>query len=94
MTTFEGKDGIERYRLITIKAGLKLYVKSGMIPNRSWTLSKMLRAAGEFTGKVYPRSARGAEDAVRDLQAIFEDLVATPKEPENRGSWVDGRGPK
>lgn len=62
-----GAENIEAYRLITLRAGLKLYVATGLKPNRAWTLTAMLRTATNATGNKYPRSKSGALVAIKDL---------------------------
>ena len=52
---FEGKAGVQTYRAITIKHGLKLYAKTGIKPGRAYTPTAMLRAAGEITGQTFKR---------------------------------------
>ena len=67
MTTFVGKRGVETFRAISLKAGLRLFSKTGMKPNHAWTPTAMLKDAGTITGKVYKR---GQYDlAVTDLEA-------------------------
>jgi hypothetical protein len=55
MTTFTGRDGIATYRAIALKHGIVLYAKCRMKPNRLWTPTAMLRAAGGITGETYKR---------------------------------------
>ena len=54
-TAFVGPDAIALYRATAIRSGLKMYAKCGMRPNRAWTPTAMLKAAGEITGKTYKR---------------------------------------
>jgi len=70
MITFTGKDGVATYRAITIKHGLKFYAKTGVKPNRGWTPTAMLRAAGEITGNTYKRGEYDRASA--DLQAWID----------------------
>ena len=75
MTTFVGKRGVETFRAISLKAGLRLFSKTGMKPNRAWTPTAMLKAAGTITGKVYKR---GQYDlAVTDLDAWIDSNGTT-----------------
>lgn len=67
MITFTGRDGITTYTAIAIKHGLKLYAKTGMKPNRDWTITAMLRRAGKITGKTYTR--KQVWEAISDLEA-------------------------
>ena len=55
MTMFVGKAGVDTYRAIAIRSGLKLFVQTGLKPNRAWTPTAMLKAAGEITGAKYRR---------------------------------------
>jgi hypothetical protein len=67
MIVFTGEQGIATYRAIAIKHGLKLYAKTGLKPNRDWTLSAMLRAAGKITDKTY--KPKQILQAIADLEA-------------------------
>ena len=66
MITFTG-NGITTYRAIAVKHGLKLYAKTGMKPNRDWTITSMLRTASHITGKPYTR--KQIQEAIADLEA-------------------------
>jgi len=75
MTTFVGKRGVETFRAISLKAGLRLFSKTGMKPNHAWTPTAMLKDAGTITGKVYKR---GQYDlAVTDLEAWIDSNGTT-----------------
>ena len=67
MITFTGPHGVETYRAIVLKTGLKLYAKTGMKPNRAWTPTAMLKAASSITGKSYKRGHY--HEAANDLDA-------------------------
>jgi hypothetical protein len=64
---FQGKSGVDTYRAMALKHGLKLYANTGMKPNRAWTPTNMLRAAGQITGKDYKRGRY--VEAIADLEA-------------------------
>ena len=67
-------DGVDLFRAATIKSGLGLYRKTGMKPNRAWTPTAMLAAAGQITGKRYKRGQfQQAED---DLQIWIDACKA------------------
>lgn len=68
--SFSGTQGVQTYRALALKAGLKLYAKTGMKPNSAWTITNMLRAAGEITGHKYKRSQIAG--AVVDLESWIE----------------------
>lgn len=75
MTTIDTPERINAFRAATLKAGLKLYARTGMKPNRAWTLSAMLKAATEYTGEKYPRSKKGAMLAHDDLARRLETVA-------------------
>jgi len=66
-TVFSGPAGVQTYRAIALKQGLKMYAQHGMKPNRAWTPSNMLRAAGQITGHTYKRGHY--VQAILDLEA-------------------------
>lgn len=63
-TSYVGTDGVALFRAIALHSGLLMYAKHRMMPNRSWTPTKMLSAASAITGKPYKRGAylAAAED--------------------------------
>ena len=58
---------VATYRALAIKHGLKLYAKTGIKPNRDWTITAMLQTAGRITGKSYKR--KQIQEAITDLDA-------------------------
>jgi len=70
MTTFSGPAGVATYRAAALTSGLSLYAKTGMRPNRAWTPSAMLKAAGGITGRTYRRGEYTL--AVADLTAWLD----------------------
>lgn len=66
-TTFVGPDGVSLYNAIAMASALRLYARSGMLPNRAWTATKLLQAAARITGKTYKRGQHQvASDDVRE----------------------------
>ena len=55
MITFNGHDAVSVYAIRVLASGLALYAKTGMVPNRAYTPTKMLRRASEYTGVRYKR---------------------------------------
>lgn len=55
MITFNGADAVSVYAIRVLASGLALYAKTGMIPNRAYTPTKMLARASEYTGVRYKR---------------------------------------
>lgn len=44
-----------RYQALVVAAGLEMYAKYKMQPNRSWTPTRMLQTAASITGKTFKR---------------------------------------
>lgn len=74
VTGYVGKDAVELFRAIAIRGGLQMYAKCGMIPNRGWTITKMLAAAGGVTHKKYRRGQ--AQLAADDLTKWIDTMRA------------------
>jgi hypothetical protein len=81
--SFVGPDGVGLFRAIAIKGGLRLFARTGMRPNRMWSLTSMLGAAEGITQprkppkrgseepgprRSYPRSRKGAAEAAEDVE--------------------------
>ena len=75
MTTFVGNSGVQTYRAIVIKSGLKLYAKTGMKPNRAYTPSNMMAVASEITGKKF--KARDYAGAIAALETWIKENGTT-----------------
>ena len=73
-TTFAGPDGVALYRAIALRSGLAMYAKCGLKPNRAWTPTAMLQAAGGITGKIYKRGQY--QIAADDLTVWIEAMKA------------------
>ena len=68
-----GAAGVATFRAISLKHGLALYSKTGMLPNRAWTKGAMLAAAGSITGAAYgPRRRDSIARAIADLERWIE----------------------
>lgn len=66
-TVCAGRDAVEVFRANALASGIRLYAKTKMLPNRMWTPTNMLKAAGSITGKTYKRGQY--EQAAIDLKA-------------------------
>lgn len=73
-TLLEG-DAIEFFRAASLKGALKLYAKTGMIPTRGVTITRMLAMAGDITKKKYRRGE--AMKAHDDLKVWCDAFRAT-----------------
>jgi hypothetical protein len=65
------------FRLITVIKAMEIHIKTGgkMMLTRVATPANLRNIASEFTGKSYPRSAKGMEKALADLIAFKESLM-------------------
>lgn len=73
---FDTPKSIQAYQAITLKHAIKLYARTGMKANRSYTPTNMLKAATTFTGRKYKRGQ--FELAISDL----EDFIQSTKQAE------------
>lgn len=71
-SSFTGQKAVNVFRLLALKSGLGLYLKTGMKPNRLWAPSKMVAAVTRETGKTYKRGRNGQEQALADLIALID----------------------
>lgn len=72
--TFDGPEAVERYRMLAIAAGLRMWRCHKIRPNRAFTPSAMMRNASELTGlKFQARDYQSAELALTSL-AIHGNL--------------------
>ena len=71
-TTFVGRDATELVRAVMLANSLRLYVKSGIIPTRGVTITRMLQMAHRYTGKAYKRGQ--AALAAADVAVWIETM--------------------
>lgn len=75
-TTFTG-EGVNAYRAVVLASGLRMWAQSGMIPNRSYTITRMLAAAeGMLGAKLTGTRKVKALLAAEMLTAYAHDLAA------------------
>jgi hypothetical protein len=67
-------DEVSTYRFLVIRSAIKMYVKHGMRPNRSYTPAAMAAVASEYTGKMYKGTKKGLSVAFVDLGGNPADL--------------------
>jgi hypothetical protein len=72
--TFSGPDAVALYRAAAIWSGLRMYARSRMQPNRAYTPTAMLKAAGSITGKTYKRGQY--ETAAADVKIWMDTMRA------------------
>ena len=73
-TTFVGPDAVLLVQAITLKAGLRLYARSGIRANRHFSPTSMLQQAASITHKTYKRGAYS--QAADDLQIWVDTMKA------------------
>jgi hypothetical protein len=73
-TSYVGSDATTLYRVNMIKVSIKLWMKTGMMPTRGITISKLLKMAEQYTGRKYKKSE--AAYAVEDLHNWVSTMVS------------------
>lgn len=61
-------------RLVSVEMAMRMHIitNGGMMLTRTATPATLRAIATEFTGKTYPRSRKGLEQAQKDCQRIIE----------------------
>lgn len=54
-TSYVGHDATQLFRVKMLRSSVKLHMKTGMIPTRGVTITKMFKMAQEYTGQKYKR---------------------------------------
>lgn len=73
--TFEGPDQVSAAQVIILAGALRLYLRTGMKPNRAYTPGAMREAVTRITGVKYPRGRKGLELASEHLDTIRAMLL-------------------
>jgi len=92
MYIFDDSDKINKLRAVTLMHGIKLYLKAGIQPSRQITPTYMRNAASHYTGKKYKRGAKGLQDALSDLRAIYPDHYGKDSQPTRLRETDVGEG--
>ena len=85
-TTFAGRDGVSLFQATTLKVGLGMYARTGVLPNRAWTPSAMLAAAGRITQKTYKRGQHA--QAAADLEQWIAAMRAALPVIDEKGKAI------
>ena len=72
--SYVGKDATELFRVNMLKASIRLWTKTGMMPTRGIGIKKMLAMATVYTGRKYKTSE--AAQAVDDLHNWVTCMVS------------------
>jgi len=75
-TTITGPDAMNYFRAVQIKLFIGLHIKTGMIPTRGVTISRMLKMATEYTGQKYKNSRPEWERARADMEVWCATMKA------------------
>ena len=72
--SYVGTDATTLYRVNMIKVSIKLWMKTGMMPTRGVTITKLLKMAEQYTGRKYKKSE--AAYAVEDLHNWVTTMIS------------------
>ncbi len=75
-TSFNGPDAVDLFRLITLRQGINMHKRFGMIPTRGVTITRMLEMVTAFSGKPYKGKTKH-DAALADLDARIAALKAS-----------------
>lgn len=73
---YSGPDAVDIFRLKTLRNGIDMHKKFGMIPTRGVTITKMLAMVTAFSGKTYKGKTKH-DAAMADLDARINGLMAS-----------------
>ena len=82
--TMVGKDAVAMYRVTALARAILLYAKTGMIPTRGMTITKMLVAATGVTNKKYKRGQ--FQEAYNDLMTWQRTMKAALPYEDSKGN--------
>lgn len=74
--SYTGPDAVEVFRAKTIASGLQLWHKTGIRPNRHWTPTAMIQAAGRITHKQYKINKKSVPFIVADLNLWINTMIS------------------
>lgn len=77
LSSLTGREAVELMRVQTIITGIKMNIRTGgkMQLTRGATITKLLKMAGDYTGKTYKRSEK--QQAMDDLNVWFNNMKST-----------------
>lgn len=74
ISAYVGHDATQLFRVKMLKASIGLHQKTGMIPTRGVTITKMFAMAGQYTGQKYKRGEHAR--AMADLSVWIETMLS------------------
>ena len=78
--SFVGREQVAAAQVIILAGALRLYLRTGMKPNRAYTPTAMRAAVSRITGVEYPRGRKGLELASEHLDTIRVMLLNERRE--------------
>lgn len=72
--TFDGPEAVDVFRIHTLASSMALNIRTGMIPTRGVTKTKMRDLANQYSGS----KAKNIKDALRDLVIWLEVASGKP----------------
>jgi hypothetical protein len=73
-TTYVGDDAVQYARVRILRAAIKLYRNSGIIPTRGMTITRMLNSVTALTRKSYKRGQ--CDRAIEDLDIWLNNMAS------------------
>lgn len=64
-------DQMRRFNQAQVRAALRLYLRTGMLPNRGVTMGMLLEQAGKHTGCTYTKRRGACAAAIADLDKLL-----------------------
>ena len=83
-TSYNGPDAVDLFRLKTLRSGISMHQKFGMIPTRGVTITKMLGMVTAITGK----NTRGDERQNPSSRLSATSTMASQKLAKTRQNRV------
>lgn len=90
--TLAGPDAVNLYRAITLKQGLRMYARTGMLLTRTATPTVLLKIANEYTGKKYTGKDK-YNQAADDVQVWIDTMKAALPVTDERSPTVKEDAP-
>jgi len=72
---FVGPDAVDLFRVRVLRSSIAMHKRSGIIPTRGVTITKMLAMASQYTGRPYKRGQH--DQALADLDRHLAAFTAS-----------------
>jgi len=73
-TAYIGHDATQLFRVKMLRSSINLHMKTGMIPTRGVTITKMFKMATTYTGQTYKRGEHSR--AIADLEVWISTMMS------------------